>query len=103
MSCVHVDDVAGLILHAIESESVSGPLNAVLPAPLRNADFNRAVARAVHRPAFIPAPAFALKLGLGELSHLLLDSQRVLPTATLSTGYAFQHSTIESAARASVR
>jgi len=102
MSCIHVDDVAGLILHAIEQESVRGPLNAVLPAPLRNADFTRAVARAVHRPAILPAPAFALKIGLGELSHLLLDSQRVRPEATLASGYAFHHPTIEDALAATV-
>jgi uncharacterized protein (TIGR01777 family) len=102
MSCVHVADVAGLILHAIEQESVRGPLNAVLPAPLRNADFTRAVARAVHRPAILPAPAFALKIALGELSHLLLDSQRVRPEATLASGYAFRHPTIESALAATV-
>lgn len=102
MSCIHVADVAGLILHAIEQESVQGPLNAVLPAPLRNADFTRAVARAVHRPAILPAPAFALKVALGELSHLLLDSQRVLPEATLASGYAFRHPTIESALAATV-
>jgi uncharacterized protein (TIGR01777 family) len=103
MSCVHVDDVAGLILHAIESESIEGPLNAVLPDPVRNADFTRAVARAVHRPAIIPAPAFALKIGLGELSHLLLDCQRVVPTATLASGYRFRHPTLESAVAAAVR
>jgi uncharacterized protein (TIGR01777 family) len=102
MSCVHVEDVAGLILHAIEQEAVHGPLNAVLPAPLRNADFTRAVARAVHRPAILPAPAFALKIGLGELSHLLLDSQRVRPEATLASGYAFRHPTIEDALAATV-
>lgn len=102
MSCVHVDDVAGLILHAMEQEAVRGPLNAVLPAPLRNADFTRALARAVHRPAILPVPAFALKLGLGELSGLLLDSQRVRPEATLASGYRFRHSTIEAALAASV-
>jgi len=102
MSCVHVDDVAGLILHAVEQESVHGPLNAVLPAPLRNADFTRALARAVHRPAILPAPSFALKIGLGELSHLLLDSQRVRPEATLASGYAFRHPSITDALAASV-
>lgn len=102
MSCVHVDDVAGIILHAIETASVHGPLNAVIPEPVRNADFTRAVARAVRRPAFFPAPAFAIKAALGDLSHLLLDSQRVVPTATLASGYAFRHPTMDAVARAAV-
>jgi uncharacterized protein (TIGR01777 family) len=98
MSCIHVEDVAGLILHAIETETVAGPLNAVLPEPVRNAHFTRALARAAHRPAILPAPAFALKLALGELSSLLLDSQRVLPEAALASGYAFRFPTLEAAA-----
>ncbi len=103
MSCIHVDDVAGLILHAIETASLRGPLNAVLPEPVRNATFNHAVARAVHRPAIIPAPAFALKIILGELSHLLLDSQRVLPGVALASGYAFRHATLDAAVAAAVK
>lgn len=102
MSCVHVDDVAGIILHAIETASVRGPLNAVLPDPVRNADFTRALGRAANRPAIVPAPAFALRIGLGELSHLLLDSQRVLPAATLAAGYAYRHPTLASALAAVV-
>ncbi|HVE16653.1 MAG TPA: TIGR01777 family oxidoreductase [Chthoniobacterales bacterium] len=98
MSCIHVEDVAGLILHAIEQSNVRGPLNAVLPDPVRNSDFTRALARAAHRPAIFPAPAFALKVALGELSHLLLDSQRVIPEATVATGYAYRFPTLEAVA-----
>lgn len=98
MSCVHVADVAGIILHAVENEHVAGPLNAVQPEPVRNADFTRVLAHAAHRPAIFPAPALAMKLALGELSHLLLDSQRVLPEATLSSGYRFQFPTLAAAA-----
>ncbi len=100
MSCVHVDDVAGIILHAIENESVSGPLNAVVPDPVRNVTFTQAAARAAHRPAVIPAPAILLKITLGELSHLLLDSQRVLPKATLASGYEFRYREVASAINA---
>ncbi len=97
MSCVHVDDVAGIILHALESETVSGPLNAVVPEPVRNVTFTQAAAKASHRPAVIPAPALLLKITLGELSHLLLDSQRVLPKATLASGYKFRFPNVASA------
>ena len=98
MSCIHVDDVAGIILHAIEQPHIQGPLNAVLPDPVRNSGFTRALARAAHRPAIFPAPAFALKIGLGELSHLLLDSQRVIPAATLAAGYAYRFPTLDAVA-----
>ncbi len=97
MSPVHVDDVAGIILMAVENSAVSGPLNAVLPEPVRNAVFTREVARAVHRPAIIPAPAFAMRLVLGELSHLLLDSTRVVPNATEKAGYVFRFPTLQAA------
>lgn len=97
MSCIHVRDVAGIVLHAIEHPEVSGPLNAVLPEPVRNVDFTRAVAKAVHRPAVVPAPAFAIRLALGDLSHLLLDSQRVLPERTLGSGYQFEFRTLDAA------
>lgn len=102
MSCVHVDDVAGLILHAVENSEVSGPLNAVLPEPVRNLDFTRAVAAAVHRPAILPAPEIALKIALGQLSHLLLDSQRVVPERTVASGYTFHYANLASALDATV-
>ena len=95
MSCIHVDDVAGMILWALENNAVRGPLNAVNPDPVRNADFTQILARVLHRPAILPAPAFALRLALGELSHLLLDSIRVRPAKPLALGYRFHHPTLE--------
>jgi len=102
MSCIHVDDVAGLILWAIANESISGPVNAVCPEPVRNTEFTRALARAVHRPAILPAPGFALRLALGELSHVMLDSVRVIPEVALSSGYRFRFSNVEAGLQASV-
>ena len=89
MSCVHVDDVAGLALWAVEQGSVRGPLNAVMPSPVTNADFTRAVARAVHRPAFVPNPAFLIRLFLGGMSSLLLDSSRVRPAVAEAGDYRY--------------
>jgi uncharacterized protein (TIGR01777 family) len=94
MSFVHVEDAAGLIVHLLEDEEAHGPFNAVCPQPVRNADFTRAVARALRRPAILPAPEFILKV-LGELSRLLLDSQRVLPKRTLASGYEFRFPTLD--------
>jgi uncharacterized protein (TIGR01777 family) len=102
MSCIHVDDVAGLILWAIDNASISGPVNAVCPEPVRNTDFTRALARAVHRPAILPAPAFALRLSLGELSHVMLDSVRVIPEVALASGYRFRFPKVEAGLQASV-
>jgi uncharacterized protein (TIGR01777 family) len=99
MSCIHVDDVAAMILWALENNAVRGPLNAVNPDPVRNLDFTQILARVLHRPAILPAPTFAL-LTLGELSHLLLDSTRVRPAKALSLGYRFRHPTLEDGLRA---
>lgn len=95
MSCIHVDDVAGMILWALENKTVRGPLNAVNPDPVRNADFTQILARVLHRLAILPSPAFVLRLALGELSHLLLDSVRVRPTKAMALGYRYRHPTLE--------
>lgn len=97
MSGIHVDDLAGLIRWGLENESVDGPYNAVMPEPFRNEDFTREVARAVHRPAFLPAPAFAMRLVLGEMSDIILASSRVKPTKTLDRSYVFRFATLPSA------
>lgn len=95
MSCIHVDDVAGIILWALENNAVRGAVNAVNSDPVRNSDFTQILARVLHRPAFLPTPAFALRLGLGELSHLLLDSARVRPAKAQALGYQYRHPTLE--------
>jgi len=100
MSCIHVDDVAGMILWALENPTVSGAVNAVNPQPVRNAEFTRTLARVVRRPAILPAPSCALKLALGELSHVMLDSVRVRPAAAENLGYAFRYPTLEAGLRA---
>jgi uncharacterized protein (TIGR01777 family) len=102
MSCIHVDDVAGLILWAIANESICGPMNAVCPEPVRNTDFTRSLAKAVHRPAILPAPTFALRLALGELSRVMLDSVRVIPKLALSNGYPFRCPNVEAGLQACV-
>lgn len=100
MSCIHVDDVAGMILWSLADDAVNGPVNAVMPAPVRNAGFTRELAAAVRRPAILPVPAFALRLALGELSGVMLDSARVLPRAATSHGYPFAFPDLPAALRA---
>jgi len=94
MSCIHVDDVAGMILAALSNPQWRGAVNAVNPDPLRNTDFTRALAAAVHRPAVLPVPAFVLRALLGELSHVMLDSVRVQPAVALREGYCYRHPTV---------
>jgi uncharacterized protein len=92
MSWIHIDDLVALIEFAIANPELSGPVNAAAPAPVTNAEFTRTLARALHRPAIFPVPAFVLKLLFGEMSQILLGSQRVLPEAALRAGFDFRYS-----------
>ena len=98
-SWVHIDDAVGVILHALSSNSVSGALNVTAPKPARNAEFSRILGAVLQRPALLPLPPLALQLLLGEGSTVLTASQRVLPTRTLESGYAFEHPELEPALR----
>jgi uncharacterized protein (TIGR01777 family) len=83
------EDAVALVERAVDDARVSGALNAVAPGVLRNADFTRALARKLHRPAFVPVPAFAVRLALRDLSSELLDSRRVLPAVAESLAHPF--------------
>lgn len=97
MPWIHLDDEVSAILHALQSPSLQGPLNLSAPEPVRNADFTRKLAASLRRPAVLHAPAFALKLLLGEFSSALLTGQRAVPAALLHSGFTFRHSTLDSA------
>ena len=90
MSWIHVDDLVRLLLFSADS-AVSGPLNGAAPEPVTNAEFTRALARAVHRPALLPIPRFALHLALGEMSDFLFNSLRAVPKAVEDAGFHFDH------------
>ncbi len=103
MSWVTLEDVVAILRFAIESASVRGAINIVSPQPLQNAEFTTVLAKAVHRPALFPAPAFALRLALGEMADaLLLSSQRVAPQALEKLGYRFLHADLTSALAAAL-
>lgn len=98
MSWVTLEDVVAILRFAIENATVRGAINIVSAQPLRNSEFTKVLAKAVHRPALFPAPAFALRLALGEMANaLLLSSQRVLPQASEKLGYRFLHPDLTSA------
>jgi uncharacterized protein (TIGR01777 family) len=95
MSWIHITDLARLAVWAADTRAVSGPVNAVAPQPVTNQEFTRTLGRLVDRPALIPAPAFALRLALGEMSTMLLEGQRVAPGAALAGGFRFEHPGLE--------
>lgn len=98
MSWISLDDVVSILRFAIEKNDIRGPVNAISPQPLQNAEFTKILARALHRPALFPAPAFALRLVLGEMADaLLLSSQRVVPQKLQQLGFQFQHSDLTGA------
>jgi NAD dependent epimerase/dehydratase family enzyme len=84
-------------MDSLHHETIQGPVNAVMPEPVTNRDFTRSAARAAHRPALFPAPVFALRLALGDLSHLLLDSQRVVPKRLVESGFSYRFPSVEKA------
>lgn len=89
MSWIHLNDLVRMMIFALENERVPGVLNGVAPNPVTNAEFTKELARAVHRPAIFPVPAFALKALYGDMSQILLASQRVIPEAALACGFTF--------------
>ncbi len=97
MSWIHIEDLANLIVFALQNSQVSGIVNAVAPEPIRNRDFTRCLGKQLRRPTLLPAPKFGLRLFLGEFADTLIASQRVLPEAAESAGFTYAHRDIESA------
>ena len=102
MPWIHLDDVVSLMLHVAAREDVAGPVNAVAPNPVTNAEFTRALGAAVHRPAFLRAPYFLLKLAMGEFAEVLFASQRAVPKSALAHGFRFEHPDVAGALAAGV-
>ncbi|HEX4642282.1 MAG TPA: TIGR01777 family oxidoreductase [Candidatus Acidoferrales bacterium] len=91
MSWITLPETVRVIQFALETAALSGPVNTVAPNPVRNSEFTTILANTLHRPALFPAPAFALRLALGEMADaLLLSSQRVNPSRLKDAGYSFQ-------------
>jgi uncharacterized protein (TIGR01777 family) len=97
MSWVHRDDLVALIRWLIETPTATAAYNGTAPAPETNAVFAAALGRALHRPALLPMPGFALKLIVGEMSAILLEGQKVLPARALAEGFAFRYRTLDAA------
>jgi uncharacterized protein (TIGR01777 family) len=98
-SWVHIADEVGLIKHLLTTTSVSGPVNATAPNPVRQAELASALGQVLHRPAKLPTPAFAVRVLLGGAADIALTGQRVLPAVALRSGYEFVYPEIVPALR----
>jgi len=101
ISWVALDELPGIVLHALQCGDLSGPVNAVAPRPVTNREFTEALGRVLSRPTLLPVPAFALRLAVGgEMANaLLLASARVVPKRLLDTGFAFRSPELETTLR----
>jgi uncharacterized protein len=99
VSWIHLDDVVGALLLCLDDEGAEGPVNLTAPTPVTNAEFSRALGRALHRPAFLPVPAFAIKLLYGEMSTIVTTGQRVRPERLKQLRYEFRQGELDPALR----
>ena len=96
---IHVDDVVGIYLAALDGDEWRGPVNATAPEPVTNREFSRALGRALGRPAVAPVPALAIRLLYGDMAMIVTTGQRVVPRRATAQGYEFRHTEVEPALR----
>jgi uncharacterized protein (TIGR01777 family) len=96
-SWIHIKDLAEAFVFLIKHPEISGPVNVCSPNPVRNKDLAKALGKALHRPSFIPAPGFMVKLVLGEFGSVILEGQKVIPRRLLENGFVFQYADINKA------
>jgi uncharacterized protein (TIGR01777 family) len=94
---IHVDDVVGIYLAAIDDERWTGPVNGTAPDPVTNKEFSRALGRALHRPAVAPIPGFAIRTLYGDMAEIVTEGQRAIPKRTLELGYQFRYTDLDDA------
>jgi uncharacterized protein len=103
-SWIHIDDLVGIYLLALAVPTLHGPINATAPEALHQGEFAKALGRALHRPSWLPAPAWAIRLALrGGQSVLLLGSRRVAPTRAVELGFQFRHPAVDEALATALR
>jgi uncharacterized protein len=102
MPWIHVDDVVGMYLRAIDDPAWSGAVNATAPEPVTNRTFSKALGRALHRPAVAPIPGAAIRLLYGDMAEIVTKGQRVIPKRAIELGYTYQHADLDEALEAAV-
>ena len=96
-SWVHMQDLAEAFIFLLQHTEISGAVNLCSPQPVRNSELGKAIGKVMHRPSFMPAPGFMIKLILGEFGSVLLKGQRVIPRRLLDAGFKFKYPNIEDA------
>jgi uncharacterized protein (TIGR01777 family) len=94
---IHIDDLVGVYIAAIDDDAWSGPVNASAPEPVTNAVLSKALGRALHRPAFAPVPALAIRALYGDMAEIVTEGQRAVPKRPLELGYTFTHPDLDEA------
>jgi uncharacterized protein (TIGR01777 family) len=94
---IHIDDEVGIILHALEHPSYHGPVNLAAPNPVTNATMTKEIAAVLKKSTFVPVPAFALKMVMGEMGSIALDSTRAKPAVAMANGYTFKYTEMSNA------
>lgn len=94
---IHLSDEVGALLHALDHDTASGPVNLTAPTPATNRDFSKALGRALHRPAVMPVPPVAIKLLYGEMAAIVLEGQRAVPQRLGELGYRFRFTDLDAA------
>ena len=94
---IHIDDLVALALAVLDDDDLRGPINAVAPEPVRNAELTRLLGRVLKRPTPLPVPGWVLRAALGDLAGELLGSRRVVPQRACASGFAFAYSDLETA------
>jgi uncharacterized protein (TIGR01777 family) len=94
---IHVDDIVGLYLAALDRPDWSGPFNGAAPEPVTNKEFSKALGRALHRPAVAPVPALAIKVLYGQMAEIVTEGQRAIPERALAHGHVFQQPDLDRA------
>ena len=102
ISWIHAEDLAGMMIAALEDERWRGPVNATAPEPAMNRDFSKVLGRVLGRPAFLPVPGAALRLLYGDMAEIVTSGARVLPAKPLVLGYQFLHPQLEEALRSAL-
>jgi NAD dependent epimerase/dehydratase family enzyme len=102
MPWIHLDDLVGIYLAAIDHDRFNGAINASAPEPATNKQFAKALGSALHRPAVAPVPGFTIKLMYGEMSQIVLKGVRMVPGRAAELGYEFRHTDLGEALRSTL-
>jgi uncharacterized protein len=99
---IHLDDIVGIYLAALDGRDWTGPVNATAPEPATNKDFSHALGRAIHRPTLAPVPGLAVKALYGDMAEMVTAGQRAIPQRALELGYRFRHPDLDEALRSAL-